>query len=43
MKLKLRKLRKKREETRHFKGGFSISIPDDDSTLRLKDEQMECC
>lgn len=36
MKLKLRKLRKKREETRHFKGGFPISIPDDDSTLKIK-------
>lgn len=36
MKLKLRKLRKKREQTRHFKGGFRISIPDDDLTLRIK-------
>ena len=36
MKLKLRKLRKKREQTRHFKGGFPISIRDDDSTLKIK-------
>lgn len=36
MKLKLRKLRKKREETRHFKGGFPISIPDDESVVIIK-------